>query len=317
MPKKRDRKNKVLDLVIIGAGPAGITAAVYAARKGLDFMVISVNLGGQMVWSGDIDNYTGYHHVKGVELVQKFKEHLDEFDFPFHTGEKVKEIKKKGKLFVVVSDKGKYTARTVIIASGKHPRKLKVPGELQYMSKGLSYCAICDAPLFADKETAVIGGGNAALDAAIQLKNICPKVYVVTINKKLQGDDVMIDIVKKAKNIEVIYNATTTEIFGNDFVKGFKIEVGGKERIINAEGIFVEIGSMPNVDFAKFIKKNRWDEILIKHSGGMLNDNVTSTPGIYAAGDVTDVAEKQIIVAAGEGCKALLSVVGYLNRMKN
>lgn len=313
MAKKRDR---VLDLVIIGAGPAGITAAVYAARKGLNFMVLSVNIGGQMVWSGDVDNYIGYQHIKGADLVKKFREHLDEFNFPFHLDEPVKELKKKGKMFEVKTGKGKYVTKTVIIASGKNPRKLGVPGEVHYTNKGISYCVTCDGPLFYGKEVAVLGGANAALDAVLQLKDNCPKIYLVSINPEMMGDKIMLDAVSKAKNVEIITDAKTTEIFGDDFVKGFKIDVKAKERTISVEGIFVEIGSVPNIDFAKkLIKVNKWGEVMIKHTGGVVEDNMTSVLGIFAAGDVTDVAEKQIIVAAGEGCKALLSAVGYLNRM--
>jgi thioredoxin reductase len=314
MPKKR---NSALDLVIIGAGPAGITAAVYAARRGLDFMVLSVNIGGQMILSGDVDNYVGYQHIKGADLVKKFREHLDEFNFPFNLDEPVKELKKKGKLFEVKTSKGSYISKTIIIASGKNPRKMKVPGEAHYANKGISYCVTCDGPLFYGKDVAVIGGANAALDAVLQLKDNCPRIYLVSINPKMDGDKIMIDAVNKAKNVEIITNAQTTEIFGDGFVKGFKIDVKGKEKILNVEGIFVEIGSVPNIDFAKkLVKTNRWGEIMIKHTGGVIEDNMTSVPGIFAAGDITDVAEKQIIVAAGEGCKALLSVVGYLNRLK-
>ena len=160
------------DLIIIGAGPAGITAAIYAARKKINILVVTQDIGGQAAWSGSIENYTGYQFISGPELVAKFEEHLRNFDINLKEGEEVLEIKRKDSSIQVKSNKGEYEAKTAIIASGKRSKELKVPGEKEYKNKGLTYCATCDGPLFSSKDVAIIGGGNSALDATLQLINI-------------------------------------------------------------------------------------------------------------------------------------------------
>ena len=165
------------DLIIVGAGPAGITASVYAARKRMDFLVITEDIGGQAVWSSGIQNYTGYQFITGAELGKKFKEHLEKFKVPVKKNERVKKVEKKGDFIEVKTDKASYQAKTVIIASGRTPRELGVPGEKEYKNRGVTYCATCDAPLFANMEVAVVGGGNAALDAVLQLVKLAKKIH--------------------------------------------------------------------------------------------------------------------------------------------
>ncbi|MBA7501757.1 NADH dehydrogenase [subsurface metagenome] len=298
------------DLIIVGAGPAGITASVYAARKRMNFLVITRDIGGQAALSYDIKNYIGYQFITGPALAQKFREHMEQFNVEVKEGESVTSISKEGNIVKVKTDKGEYTTKTAIIASGRVPRKLGVEGEEEFKNRGVTYCATCDAPLFADKEVAVIGGGNSALDAALQLIKIAKKIYLINIGPKLRADPIMVE---KAKNSEkvVIYNSTKVEkINGDTFVKGIKISQEGKEENLAVEGIFIEIGSIPASDSIKNIEKNEIGEIVVNCSCE------TSIPGIFAAGDVTNVYAKQIIVACGEGAKAALASFEYISKIK-
>lgn len=300
----------MLDLIIIGAGPAGITAAVYAARKKIDFIVISKDIGGQTAWSGDIENYTGYQFVTGPELVSKFEEHMKRYHVGLKEGEEVLEIRKENDAVYVKTGKGQYRAKTAIIASGKRSRELGVPGEKEFKNKGLTYCATCDGPLFSGKDVAVIGGGNSALDAALQLVRIAKKVYIVNITDGLTGDPVEQEKLVKANNVTILNNSKVKAVLGDKMVTGIKIDRAGKEEAILVQGIFVEIGLLPNSGFAADVEKRDSGEIKVD------NFNRTSVPGIFAAGDVTDVPEKQIIIAAGEGAKATLGVFRYLSKLK-
>jgi alkyl hydroperoxide reductase subunit F len=298
------------DLIIIGAGPAGITAAVYAARKKMDFLVISKDIGGQAAWSGDIENYTGYQFITGPELAAKFQEHMRKYNTPVKENEAVIEIKKNGNIISVVTDKNKYETRSVIIASGKRTKELNVPGEKEFKNHGLTYCATCDGPLFANKDVAVIGGGNSALDATLQLVRIASHVYLINITAQLGGDAVMREQVENSDLVTVINDARVLAILGDKFVNGIKVVRQGREETLGVQGVFVEIGLMPNSEFAGDLKKNQLQEIEINSRNG------TNIPGIFAAGDVTDVPEKQIIIAAGEGSKACLSAFRYLLQHK-
>lgn len=295
------------DLIIIGAGPAGITAAVYAARKKMDFMVVTGDIGGQTALSADVENYTGYQFITGLDLVAKFEEHLKQFNVRLKNDEPAAKVVRGAKLgFVVDTKKGSYEARSVIIASGRRPRWLNAEGEERLRNKGVSYCATCDGPLFAHKIVAVIGGGNSALDATLQMTRIAPKVYLININQALGGDSVMREKVEHDPNVTVLNNAVTKEILGEQFVSGIRLEQNGESKILDVQGVFVEIGSVPNSDIVDFVAKNPYGEIIVD------NLNRTNVAGVFAAGDVTDIPEKQIIVAAGEGAKAVLGVFRYL-----
>lgn len=297
------------DLIIIGAGPAGITAAVYAARKQLDFSVITKDIGGQTAWSGEIENYTGYQFITGPDLAQKFRRHLEQHKFDLREGQGAVKVAKEASGFRVETTKGEtLSARTLIIASGKKPRPLNVPGETEFKNRGVTYCATCDGPLFAGKEVAVIGGGNSALDATLQMMKIAPRVYLINIGEKLIGDPVMQEKVKASPVVEILNQAKTLEIKGDKFVSGIKLEVAGQARDIAVQGVFVEVGLVPNSDFIDIVEKNKRGEININCSAQ------TSEEGIYAAGDVTSVPEKQIVIAAGDGAKASLGAFHYLSR---
>ncbi|MFH0739332.1 MAG: FAD-dependent oxidoreductase [Candidatus Omnitrophota bacterium] len=300
----------MLDLIIIGAGPAGITASVYAARKRMSLLVISKDIGGQAAASGDIENYTGYQFITGPELADKFGEHIRKYGVDLKEQEGVAEVRKVGDIISVKTNKAVYEAKTVIIASGKRSRELGVPGEKEFKNKGLTYCATCDGPLFSGKPVAVIGGGNSALDATLQLINIASKVYLVNIAASLSGDEIMRQKVEADKKVEIFNNAQVVSITGEKFIKEIKIRKDGQEERLTVEGVFVEIGLLPNSDFVMGIEKNQLSEIRVN------SRNETNIPGIFAAGDVTDVPEKQIIIAAGEGSKAALSAFRYLAQHK-
>jgi NADH-dependent peroxiredoxin subunit F len=298
----------VYDLIIIGAGPAGITASIYAARKQMILLVLSQDIGGQTSWSGSIENYTGYQIVTGPELTEKFKEQIAAYGIKVNEGESVLSIKKKDNFVIVKTDKSEYITKSVIVASGKTPRELDVQGEKEYKNKGIAYCATCDGPLFAKKKVAVIGGGNSALDAAIQLSKIASEVHIVNIADELTADAIMQDVIKRTSNVKIYNSSSVKRITGEKFVNGIEIETRKGPQTISLEGVFVEIGLIPNTGFIDNVKKNAYGEIEINCACE------TDVPGIFAAGDVTSVPEKQIIVAAGEGAKAALSAFQYIVR---
>ncbi|MDD5437488.1 MAG: FAD-dependent oxidoreductase, partial [Candidatus Omnitrophica bacterium] len=200
----------VYDLIIIGAGPAGITAAVYAARKKMSVLVISPDIGGQAAWSGDIENYTGYQFISGPDLAAKFEEHMRKYNIELKEGEMAIDLKKLVDTSLVKTNKGEYQAKAVIVASGKRSRELGAPGEKEFKNKGLTYCATCDGPLFSGKDVAIIGGGNSALDAALQMVKIAKKVYVVNNASRLGGDPIMREKVEKDPIVTVFNESRVT-----------------------------------------------------------------------------------------------------------
>jgi alkyl hydroperoxide reductase subunit F len=307
---------KMYDVIIIGAGPAGLTAAIYAARKNLKTIVLSMDVGGQTIWSFGVENYPGFRVISGIELVGKFEEHVREFGVELKTSNEVQSIKQAGNHFEVfvknVKDV-KYEGKTIIAASGKIPSKLNVPGENEFLGKGVAYCATCDAPIFAGKDVAVVGGGNSALEAAFQLSEIGEQIYIINASLNLSGDEITRDKVETKNNIEIINNSEVTEISGGKFVSGIRIKdkLSGGDKTINVQGVFIEIGSIPSTGFAKgFLEMNALNEIIINCR------SETSVPGVFAAGDVTNGPAKQIISAAGDGCKAALAAYEYLMKIK-
>jgi len=300
------------DLIILGAGPAGMTAGVYAARKQLDTLVITSDIGGQATWSDGIENYLGYVYITGAELVKKFEEHLTKFDIKIEFTRVVRLVHDNGLFTVHTEDTREFTARSVIVATGKSPRMLDVPGEKEFVGRGVTYCATCDGPLFSGQHVAVVGGGNSGLEAALQLMKICPKVYLLELEDKLRGDEIVQNKIKGAQNVEILTRTTVTSIYGEQFVKGIftrNLDTGETGQL-DVTGVFVEIGLRPNTGFIKdLLTLNRWGEIPVDCASR------TAIPGLYAAGDVTDVPEKQIIVAAGDGAKAALGAYSYLVRL--
>lgn len=299
------------DLIIIGCGPAGLAAAIYAARQKLDFCVISKDVGGQTnLNTYPIENYLGYHYLTGVELEQKFEEHLKSFNVSIKN-ETVKKISSAKDYFSVVTDGSAYFAKAVIIATGRINRSLNVPGELDFQGRGVSFCAHCDGPLFKDKVVAIIGGGRSGLDAASQLVNIASKVYLVEIADGIKHIGPVADYVKNHPKAEILTKTKTLEILGDQVVKDIKVSQNGKERKMDVDAVFVSIGYRPSTDFAKgMLKMNDRGEIIID------KNNNTSVQGVFAAGDCTDIGEKQVIVAAGEGAQAFIAASEYITRLK-
>ena len=297
------------DVIIIGAGPAGLTAAIYAKRNNLELIVVSDDLGGQVGKSGEIDNYPGLRVKTGMDLVKKFEDHAKELGVEIKTGAPVISLTKKGEGFVVKYGEEEIESKAVIVASGRKPRKLDIPGEVDFTNKGVSYCWVCDGPLFKDKDIAVIGGGNSAVEAVLGLAAIGKKVYIININSEIKGEEILLEKIKDMSNIEIIPESATQEIQGNALVEGIKVGSKEGEKIINVDGVFIEIGSIPNTDFlGDLVKLNQWNEIEIDSLGA------TSVPGIFAAGDVTNIPVKQIVVASAEGAKAALAVHNYLTK---
>lgn len=301
------------DLIIIGGGPAGLTAAVYAARKKLNILLISKDLGGQPTLTGSIENYMGYQFIEGPELIKKFEEQVKQFPIETKIGKLVTRVQTSQQGFIVVTDDSmSYQSKTLIIASGKRPRRLNVAGEETFMGKGVTYCAVCDGPLFADMSVAIIGGGNSALEAASDMLKIASQVYLIS-STELTADPILIDRVKSSAKVTLMLEHSILEIFGNKFVEGLKVRDSRTNEVkeIKVGGVFVEIGLTPNSDFAGgILELNECKEIVVNCN------NEVKIPGLFAAGDVTSVPEKQIVVAAGEGAKAALSANRYLQRLK-
>ncbi len=304
------------DIIIIGAGPAGMTAGVYAARKKLKTLIISKDIGGQASWSSDIENYLGFSMITGPDLVKKFEDHLDEFkeDLELRISiSGIKDIKKKGKNFVITTGDGKSeTAKAIIIAGGKVPRMLGITGEKEFLNRGVAYCAYCDGPLFRGKDVAIIGGGNSALDSVLNLCKLVKQIYIINITKELNGDKVMIDKVMGLPHVRVMNNTEAVAIEGEKTVSSIRIKSrdGGLQKDLPVSGVFIEVGSLPATDYLKgLVKLNKHSEIIIDEY------NMTSVAGIFAAGDITTVIEKQIITAAGEGAKAAIQASQYLAKI--
>jgi len=295
------------DSIIIGAGPAGITASIYAARKSMNILVLSHDLGGQTNWTATVENYTGFQLIKGIDLVEKFKAHLKQFNAGVKDNETVLSAWKTGETFKVKTDKGEYEAKTLVIASGRVHRKLGIKGEDEFIGKGVAYCATCDVPLFSGAVVAVIGGGNSALDASLQLEKIAKQVYVIDETAGFKADPILVEKLLGSPRVKVFRGDKVVEIMGDKFVNGIRLEQNGKIEELEVEGVFVEIGSAPSSGFIKDIAKNVSGEIYVNCRCE------TSVPGIFAAGDVTDIPAKQIIVACGEGAKAALSAYSYVN----
>ncbi len=289
-----------------------MTAAVYAARKRLNTLLLSKDLGGQVNWTLGIENYMGYQFIEGPELMQKFEEQVKKFPLDVKIGQGVSSLAQISGGFETRADGGEtYQAKAAIIATGKRPRPLNVPGEEKLRGRGLTYCAICDGPLFAGMKVAVIGGGNSALEAADDMVKIADHVYLVSLTP-LTGDQILIDKVKGANNLTVFLEHEVLEIAGEKFVGGIRIRdlKSRQERELQVSGVFVEIGLIPNSELTKgIIAVNRLGEIEVNCA------NETGMPGLFAAGDVTNVPEKQIVVAAGEGAKAALQAHRYLQRL--
>jgi alkyl hydroperoxide reductase subunit F len=303
------------DLIIIGGGPAGITAGIYAVRQKLNTLLIAKDFGGQMARkSVEIENYPGFEAISGLELSRRFEKHLRKQKIAIER-DSATGIKKIGtNFYITTGSKQKFSAKAVIVASGADPRPLEVPGEKEFIGRGVSYCTTCDSPMFAGKTVAVVGGGNAGFEAAIALSNWAKKIYILEYSSKVGADEVNQGLVKKTKKVKILTDAALKKIKGDKFVNSIIYEnrKTNREITLPLEGVFVEIGSVPATGFVKdLVEFNEKDEIKVDPKS-----NMTKTPGLFVAGDVTDIKWKQIVVAAGEGCKAALSACGYLKNSR-
>lgn len=303
------------DLIIIGGGPAGMTAGIYAARQKLNTLLITKEFGGQMTKKAvPIENWPGEKQISGFDLIQKFKSHLEKFGIDIEKDVVVK-IEKKNEIFEISTEKGKnFESRAVIIASGNDPRPLKVPGEKDFIGKGVSYCPTCDAPIFKNKIVAVVGGGNSGFETAIMLSKWAKKVYILEYGEEVKADTENQELAKKTGKIKVITNAAMKEIKGEKFINLiiYQDSKTKEEKKLEVEGVFVEIGSQPSSSFARnLVQCNERGEIGINPE-----TFETKTPGLFAAGDVKEGKYKQIIIASGEGAKAALFANEYLKKIK-
>ncbi|MFW6117048.1 MAG: NAD(P)/FAD-dependent oxidoreductase [Thermoproteota archaeon] len=297
----------VFDLIIVGAGPAGITAAVYAARKKIDFMVVTTDIGGQAAMASMIEDYTGFQYITSEDLADKFENHREKYSFKLKKEEVIRVQKKHG-LFSVKTTGNTYPGETVLIATGRKPKELNVPGESELKGRGLTYCATCDAPLYEGLDVAVVGGGESGLEAALQLTKIADKIHIIDSEPQLKVGEAIAEKIKSSDKVKIWASAEVREIQGDNTVTGVKIEKEGKETLLPVQGVFIEIGSVANSSMVDFVEKNREGEIMVDYRCE------TNIPGLFAAGDVTNVPHKQIVVAAGEGCKASLSAFSYLSK---
>ncbi|PIN81111.1 hypothetical protein COV11_02635 [Candidatus Woesearchaeota archaeon CG10_big_fil_rev_8_21_14_0_10_30_7] len=298
------------DVVIVGAGSAGMTAAIYTCRKNLKTVIISVDVGGQTNLTNHIENYPGTGVMSGPELMQKFKLDAEKFGAEFIGGKVTKLEKKENEFLVTVNGEEKIKARAVILAFGRIPRSLGIPGEEKFFGRGVSTCATCDGPLFKNKNVAVIGGGNSALEGALELAEVANQVYLVHRRDTFRGDETTVEKVKKKQNIELVLNHVPVEVQGEKFVTGLIVK-NEKERTLKIDGVFIEVGSVVDTSFAKdLVKTNEKNEVIINASCA------TSCPGIFAAGDVTNITFKQTVISAGEGAKAALECYTYLSNNK-
>jgi alkyl hydroperoxide reductase subunit F len=302
----------VYDLIIVGGGPAGLNTALYAKRKGLKVGIITRDIGGQVMDTSSVENYLGFTSLSGEELMKKFINHVNELNVPILEYEELEAVNVKDNSSmreVVLKGGQKFNTYSVVIATGSKPRKLGVPGEKEYAGKGVCYCAICDGPLFAGEEVIVAGGGNSAVEAAIDLAKIVKKVTIVH-RSQFRADQILIDQLSKLDNVEVKLQTQILEVQGDKFMTGVKVKdkESGEEFFVEGAGLFVEIGYLPNSEiFSDLLELNERKEIVVDRYGK------TSVEGIYAAGDVTDTPYKQIIMAAGDGAKCALAVNDYLN----
>lgn len=304
--EKEQREEKKYDLIVVGSGPAGASAAIYTARKGLKVALVAERVGGQVKETVGIENLISVPETTGEALANNLRTHINRYAIALHEHRKVEKIEISGNQKILTATGGeKFAAPAVIIATGASWRRLNIPGEAEYIGKGVAFCPHCDGPFYKNKEVAVIGGGNSGIEAAIDLAGICSKVTVFEFLPELKADQVLQDKAKSLPNVNIFVNAQTTEVVGNgDKVTGlrFKNRESGEEKTVNLDGIFVQIGLAANSGvFRETVSTNKIGEIIID------THCRTNIPGIYAAGDVSTVPYKQIIISMGEGAKAALS----------
>ncbi|TSC92165.1 MAG: thioredoxin reductase (NADPH) [Candidatus Berkelbacteria bacterium Licking1014_85] len=299
------------DLIIIGGSAAGCSAAIYAARRNLNFLLITADWGGEVARSGWVCNYLGFDRISGFELANIFKKQAIENKSKICENTTVEKINIINNIFEIIeksdTEPKKWQAKSIILATGSQPRKLNLPGENELRGKGVSYCSTCDGPLYRNKRVIVIGGGNAGMESALMLKDICEKVYLIEVTDVLRGEKIYMEKIAKEKKIVLMLKTKPLKIIGENKVESIEVEINNKKQTIKTDGIFIHVGTVPNSDMApKEIAKDKFGYI----STNKLCE--TNLPGFYAVGDVADLPFKQISIAVGQGTTALLSVAKYL-----
>lgn len=308
----------IYDLVIVGGGPAGVAAGIYAARKKIKTVLITDSFGGQSIVSNDIGNWIGEPSISGFDLAQKMEKHIKSLnEIEIIEGDMVKDIKDQSTSqqtrFQITTKEGKdITTKTILFAAGSRRKKLEISGEKDFEGKGVFYCSTCDAPLMSEKTVAVVGGGNAGLEAVNDLLPYASKIYLIQHSAALKGDLITQEKIKSNPKVEVILNAETQKIIGDKNVSGleYKDKISGEIKKISVEGVFVEIGIIPNGDLLK-------DLVSLNFRGEIITDpktQSTSAVGIWAAGDATDGPYRQNNISAGDAVKAILNIYDYLRR---
>ncbi len=303
------------DVVIIGGGPAGLSAAIYAARSLLDTVVISKDFGGQVLDAHLVENYPGFPSITGAELMARFREHAEKFGAELVQAE-VKEIRRENNEFVVITDKGETRALALIYAAGSTHRKLGVPGEKEFLGKGVSYCAICDAALFRNKVVAVVGGGNTAFMDAELLTEYAKKVFLIHRRRGFRAEPIYVKRLQKNPKVEFVIPYVVVEILGDRKVTGVKIRnrETGEEKILPVDGVFIDIGMVPQTDLLRplGVELSEKGYVIVKE------DMSTNVPGLFAAGDVATGLNNvhQIVTAAAKGAVAALSAYNYIQGLK-
>ncbi|MEG6575523.1 MAG: alkyl hydroperoxide reductase subunit F [Caldibacillus debilis] len=298
------------DVLVIGGGPAGCSAAIYAARKGIRTGIVAERFGGQILDTVGIENFISVKYTEGPKLASQLEEHVRQYDIDVMTGQRAKGLEKKDLIEVRLENGAVLKSKTVIIATGASWRHLGVPGEKEFRNKGVTYCPHCDGPIFAGKNVAVIGGGNSGIEAAIDLAGIVKHVTVLEFLPELKADSILQKRLYSLPNVTVITNAETKEITGTDKVDGITYvdRATGETHHIDVDGVFVQIGLVPNTDWL--------GDTVERERGGIVVDRrgATNIPGVFAAGDCTNSPYKQIIISMGSGATAALGAFDYLIR---
>ena len=299
------------DVLVVGGGPAGSSAAIYAARKGIRTGIVAERFGGQVMDTLGIENFISVKHTEGPKLVASLEEHVKEYGVDIMNLQRATRLQKKDLIEVELENGAVLKSKTVILSTGACWRNVNVPGEAKFKNKGVAYCPHCDGPLFEGKDVAVIGGGNSGVEAAIDLAGIVKHVTVIEFNPELKADQVLQDRLHSLPNVTVVANAQTTEITGTDKVNGISYidRATGEEHHVELQGVFVQIGLVPNTEWlGDTLERTRFGEIVVDKQGA------TDLPGVFAAGDCTDSAYKQIIISMGSGATAALGAFDYLIR---
>jgi alkyl hydroperoxide reductase subunit AhpF len=302
------------DLIIVGGGPAGMAAGIYAARKKINTLLLTDGFGGQSVVSDEIQNWIGIKSISGYDLAKSLEEHLraQEGSVEIVENDLVESVEKTSGGFKVKTKAGKnFESKYLLVASGSRRKKMGVPGEDRLNGKGVAYCSTCDAPLFKNKVVAVVGGGNAGLGAVVDLLPYASKIYLIMRSEGIKGDPVIQDKIKNSLKVEVLAPALTQEILGGEFVSGLMYkDAGGEAKELKLDGVFVEVGTVPNSDIVQnLVKLNERREIIVDPK-----TEEASCPGIWAVGDASDVLYKQNNVSVGDAIKAVLNVYEHLNK---